>query len=84
MNLIDICMISGILSFFAIQAGAKHVYAIEASSIVNQCQVIMINMLILSYSQVWLLSIKALVKGNNLSDKITVIAGKVEEVLLVN
>jgi histone-arginine methyltransferase CARM1 len=59
---VDIGAGSGILSFFAIQAGAKHVYAIEASSIVNQCQ--------------------ALVKGNDLSSKITVIAGKVEEVSL--
>ncbi|XP_062509207.1 histone-arginine methyltransferase CARMER-like [Corticium candelabrum] len=59
---IDVGAGSGILSFFAIQAGARRVYAIEASSIVKQCQV--------------------LVKGNNLSDKIIVMAGKVEEVML--
>ncbi|ELU16220.1 hypothetical protein CAPTEDRAFT_179627 [Capitella teleta] len=51
---------SGILSFFAVQAGAKKVYAIEASSMALHCE--------------------ALVKQNRLTDKITVIAGKIEEV----
>lgn len=51
---------SGILSFFAVQAGAKKVYAIEASSMAVHCQ--------------------TLVKANQLSNKIVVIAGKVEEV----
>ncbi|KAI1881900.1 hypothetical protein AGOR_G00244240 [Albula goreensis] len=50
----------GLLSFFAIQAGAKKVYAVEASSVATYAQI--------------------LVKSNNLSDKITVLAGKVEEV----
>lgn len=54
---------SGILSVFAIQAGAKKVYAVEASSMAVHCQ--------------------KLVKANKLSNKIIVIAGKVEEVYCV-
>ena len=53
----------GILSFFAVQAGAKKVYAVEASSMAVHCA--------------------RLVSANRLSDKITVIAGKVEEVGVV-
>ena len=51
---------SGILSFFAVQAGAKKVYAIEASNMAVHCQ--------------------NLIQSNRLDDKITLIAGKVEEV----
>ena len=54
----------GILSFFAVQAGAKKVYAVEASSMAVHCA--------------------RLVSANRLSDKITVIAGKVEEVGVVS
>ncbi|XP_033636313.1 histone-arginine methyltransferase CARM1-like [Asterias rubens] len=50
---------SAILSFFAVQAGAKKVYAVEASSIALQAQ--------------------ALVEANKLSDRITILAGKIEE-----
>ena len=50
----------GILSFFAAQAGARKVYAVEASGMSVHCA--------------------ALVKANGLSDRITVLAGKVEEV----
>lgn len=51
---------SGILSFFAVQAGAKQVYAIEASNMANFAQ--------------------QLVTANNVSDKIVVVPGKIEEV----
>ncbi|BFZ16513.1 hypothetical protein BsWGS_19552 [Bradybaena similaris] len=57
---LDVGAGSGILSFFAIQAGAKKVYAIEASSMAQHCEL--------------------LVRNNNLSDRIIVIPGKVEEV----
>ncbi len=50
----------GALSFFALQAGARKVYAIEASNMSEHC--------------------KKLVRENNLSDKMTVVNGKVEEV----
>jgi histone-arginine methyltransferase CARM1 len=58
--IIDVGAGSGILSFFAVQAGAKRVYAVEASSMAVHCQM--------------------LVKANKHSNKIVVIAGKVEEV----
>ncbi len=57
---LDVGAGSGILSFFAVQAGARKVYAIEASSMAVHCQ--------------------QLVKSNGLAEKITVIAGKLEEV----
>ncbi|KAJ8339067.1 hypothetical protein SKAU_G00358530 [Synaphobranchus kaupii] len=57
---LDVGCGSGILSFFAVQAGAKKVYAVEASSVAKYAQM--------------------LVKSNNLSDKITVLAGKIEDV----
>lgn len=57
---LDVGAGSGILSFFAIQAGAKKVYAVEASNMANHAEL--------------------LVAANNLSDKIIVIAGKIEEI----
>ncbi|KPP68813.1 protein arginine methyltransferase-like, partial [Scleropages formosus] len=57
---LDVGCGSGILSFFAIQAGARKVYAVEASSVAKYTQM--------------------LVKSNHLSDRITVLAGKIEEV----
>ncbi|XP_006627327.2 histone-arginine methyltransferase CARM1 [Lepisosteus oculatus] len=57
---LDVGCGSGILSFFAIQAGARKVYAVEASSVAKYA--------------------KILVKSNNLSEKIIVLAGKIEEV----
>ncbi|XP_022195217.1 histone-arginine methyltransferase CARMER isoform X1 [Nilaparvata lugens] len=59
---LDVGAGSGILSFFAVQAGAKRVYAVEASSMA--------------------LHAETLVNANNMRDKINVIAGKIEEVVL--
>ncbi|VDK42148.1 unnamed protein product [Anisakis simplex] len=53
---------SGILSFFAVQAGARKVYAVEASSVAIQCA--------------------ELVRSNNLTDKIVVVPGRVEEIMI--
>lgn len=59
---LDVGAGSGILSFFAAQAGAKRVYAVEASNMAQYAQ--------------------QLVASNNMSDRITVIAGKIEEIEL--
>nr|CAD7427089.1 unnamed protein product [Timema monikensis] len=59
---LDVGAGSGILSFFAVQAGAKKVYAVEASTMAQHAEF--------------------LVRENNLSDKIIVIAGKIEEITL--
>ena len=50
----------GVLSFFALQGGAKKVYAVEASNMATYCT--------------------KLVKANNLSDRMQVLGGKIEEV----
>lgn len=59
---LDVGAGSGILSFFAVQAGAKKVYAVEASNMARNAEI--------------------LVAANNLSDRIQVIAGKIEEISL--
>ncbi|XP_064903309.1 histone-arginine methyltransferase CARM1 isoform X2 [Columba livia] len=59
---LDVGCGSGILSFFAVQAGARKVYAVEASSAAKYAEL--------------------LVRSNNLSDKITVLFGKIEEISL--
>ncbi|XP_052633466.1 histone-arginine methyltransferase CARM1-like isoform X1 [Harpia harpyja] len=59
---LDVGCGSGILSFFAVQAGARRVYAVEASSMAKYAEL--------------------LVRSNNLSDKITILAGKIEEISL--
>ncbi|XP_075787770.1 histone-arginine methyltransferase CARM1-like isoform X2 [Pelodiscus sinensis] len=59
---LDVGCGSGILSFFAVQAGARKVYAVEASSVVKYAEI--------------------LVRSNNLSDKIIVLSGKIEEISL--
>ncbi|XP_055705283.1 histone-arginine methyltransferase CARMER [Phlebotomus papatasi] len=57
---LDVGAGSGILSFFAVQAGAQLVYAVEASNMAQYAEM--------------------LVNANHLSDKIVVIAGKIEEI----
>lgn len=57
---LDVGAGSGILSFFAAQAGAAKVYAVEASNMAQYAQ--------------------QLVASNNLNERITVIAGKIEEI----
>ncbi|XP_044877957.1 histone-arginine methyltransferase CARM1-like isoform X3 [Mauremys mutica] len=59
---LDVGCGSGILSFFAVQAGARKVYAVEASSVAKYAEI--------------------LVRSNNLSDKIMVLSGKIEEISL--
>jgi len=57
---LDVGTGSGILALFAIQAGARKVYAVEASDMAKHAEKI--------------------IKLNGLSDKITVIKGKVEQI----
>lgn len=59
---LDVGAGSGILSFFAIQAGARKVYAVEASSMAKHAE--------------------QLVASNKLSERIIVIPGKIEEIVL--
>lgn len=59
-TVLDVGAGSGILSFFAAQAGAAKVYAVEASNMAQYAQ--------------------QLVAANNLNERITVIAGKIEEI----
>lgn len=58
----DIGCGTGILSLFAAQAGAKHVYGIEMSEIGEYA--------------------KKIVEENKMSDKVTIVRGKVEEITL--
>lgn len=59
---LDVGAGTGILSFFAAKAGARHVYAVEASEMATQAQ--------------------RLVTANQLTDRITVLRGKIEEIEL--
>lgn len=57
---LDVGAGSGILSFFAVQAGARKVYAVEASTMAIHCM--------------------ELATSNGMADKVTVLAGRIEEV----
>jgi protein arginine N-methyltransferase 1 len=59
---LDVGAGTGVLSMFAAQAGAKHVYAIDMANIIDKS--------------------KLIVAENNLSDKITCIKGKMEDIEL--
>ncbi|KAJ2604568.1 hypothetical protein H4R99_001736 [Coemansia sp. RSA 1722] len=64
---------SGILSFFAVQAGSKHVYAVEASGMAQKMQVM-------------LKSAKSASGARNpyLADRITIVSSKIEDPSLLN
>jgi protein arginine N-methyltransferase 1 len=59
---LDVGAGTGVLSMFAAQAGAKHVYAVDMANIVDKSVLI--------------------VEENGLSDKVTPIKGKIEEIQL--
>ncbi|KAL7524494.1 hypothetical protein ACHAWF_000974 [Thalassiosira exigua] len=61
-TVLDVGCGTGILSMFAVRAGAEHVYAVDCSSIVETC--------------------RQIVSDNGMSDRITVIKGKMEDVTL--
>jgi protein arginine N-methyltransferase 1 len=60
--ILDVGCGTAILSMFAVQAGARHVYAVDCSSIIERASII--------------------VRDNGMSDKITLIRGKMEDVVL--
>ncbi|XP_067886314.1 histone-arginine methyltransferase CARM1-like [Heterodontus francisci] len=59
---LDVGCGSGILSFFAVQAGARKVYAVEASSMSKYAEI--------------------LVQSNNLSERVMILEGKIEEITI--
>ena len=58
--ILDVGCGTGILSMFAVQAGAKHVYAVDCSSIIHHA--------------------KQIVCDNSMSEQITLIQGKMEDI----
>ena len=59
---LDVGCGTGILSMFAVQAGASHVYAVDCSSIIHRASMI--------------------VRDNGMSDRITLMQGKMEDIVL--
>lgn len=78
--MLDVGAGSGILSFFAAQAGAKRIYAVEASSMANFAEV----GLLYDFPQFCLKlnGFQKLINSNNMQDHIKVIPGKIEEIEL--
>ncbi|KAJ2858684.1 hypothetical protein J3B02_000065 [Coemansia erecta] len=66
---------SGILSFFAVQAGAKHVYAVEASGMAKKMEVMV--------KSAKSAPGKAGARNPYLADRITIVGSKIEEPALV-
>jgi len=59
---LDVGCGTGILSMFAVKAGAKHCYSVDMSNIIDEA--------------------RGIIEDNGLSDKITMIKGKIEEIEL--
>lgn len=59
---LDVGCGTGILSMFAARSGAKHVYGVDCSNIIDQARII--------------------VKENGLADKVTLLKGKIEDLVL--
>ena len=74
--MLDIGCGTGILSLFAADAGAKHVYGIEYANIADHV------FYIIKYNLCIFLKAKKIVENNHYNDRVTIIKGKVEDIKL--